>query len=192
MIDPNRSSLAIPAVAAIAVLALPLAAARAETKAPPPVSAEPQNTAAAYDNWILRCQRVGDSGPRICDVDETLQTQTQQGQQSPVALIVVGRPSPKDPLRLVVTLPANVSFPSSVKLAIDDKDTQPIELSWNRCVPGGCSAATEFKDDSMKRWRAQSGEGRLQFKDGAGREQSWPFSFRGFAQAMDGLAKTAP
>jgi invasion protein IalB len=180
----------------IALIAAPLGGAFAENKpapaASPPVSSEPQNTAASYGDWTVRCQRTGDGAqaPRLCDMEQTLQMQNQQGQQSPVAQIALGRASPKDPIKLVVTLPTNVSFPSSVKFTIDDKDNQPIELAWLRCLPGGCYAAADFKDDDAKRWKAQAGNGRLQFKDGAGRDQAWPFSFRGFAQAMDGLGKS--
>jgi invasion protein IalB len=76
-----------------------------------------------------------------------------------------------------------------VRVAADDKDPQPLELSWRRCVPGGCFAETELKDDVLKRYRAQTANGKMQFKDAAGREVPLPFSFRGLPQALDGLAK---
>jgi invasion protein IalB len=193
----DRTSTAFSTTLMIAALAFGVASARAETKGQPapaaaPVGTEPQNTSAAYGDWTVRCQKVNDAAPRICELEQTLQMQNQQGQANPVAQIALGRPSAKEPLKLVVTLVPNVSFPSSVKLAVDDKDTQPVDLPWLRCLPGGCAAATEFKDDDAKRWKAQTATGRLIFKDGAGHEQSWPFSYRGFAQAMDGLSKVAP
>jgi len=183
-------------VGTLAVLAA--CGAQAETKtapaaaAPAPaVGSEPQNTAASYGDWTVRCQRVGDGAQsqRMCEIDQSMVV---QGQQAPIAAIAVGRPGVKDPLHVTVQLPTNISFPSSVKLSIDDKDTQPIDVPWLRCLPGGCVATVELKEEDIKRWKTQTGNGRMMFKDGAGRELPLPFSFRGFAQAMDGLAKTAP
>ncbi len=176
--------------AAIAFLAV---AAQAETKPaapPPPISAEPQNTTAAYGDWVVHCLRANESAPRSCELEYMLQMQNQQGQQSTVAQIALGRPTPKDPYKLVVTLVPSVSFPSSVKLSIDEKDTQPVDVAWLRCTPSACYAMGDFKEDDLKRWKAQTGAGRLTFKDATGKEQSWQFSFRGFAQALDGLAKS--
>ena len=78
----------------------------------------------------------------------------------------------------------------SPRLAIDDKDTLPADLSWRRCLPGGCFADIEIKDDLLQRWRSQSAQGIIKFKDSAGRDVTLPFSFRGFAQALDALAKS--
>jgi len=183
-------------LAGVLALVLTCGAVHAETKptpaapaAPAPVSAEPQNTSASYGDWTVHCQRANDTAPRVCELEQSLQV---QGQQSPIAQIAVGRPSFKDPMKIVVTLPSFVSFPSTVKLALDEKDTQPVELTWRKCMPGGCAADTDFKDEDIKKWKTQTANGRLQFKDGNGREEILPFSFRGFAQAMDGLAKSAP
>jgi invasion protein IalB len=189
----DRKLFALPVFAAIALAAMPVGVAWAQTKppvAPPQVSAEPQNTAAAYGYWIVRCQRVGEgaASQRICDIEQAMQV---QGQQAPIAAIAIGRPGAKEPLHITAQLPTSISFPSTVKLYTDEKDAQPIELSWRRCLPAGCFADAEIKDDDLRRWKAQTGNGRLQFKDGAGRELALPFSFSGFPQAMDGLAKAA-
>ena len=165
-------------------------AADKEPAAPPPVSAEPQNTSATYGDWILRCAKApeGAAVPRLCEIVQSFQL---QGQQGLFAQLAIGRLSPKDPLRLTLNMQPNVSFPSTVKLAVDDKDTQPVELIWRKCVgAAGCFADGDFKDETMKRWKAQTGMGRLQFKDGAGRDLTISFSFRGLPQALDGLAKS--
>jgi invasion protein IalB len=169
----------------------PIGAARAaDAPAPAPVGAEPQNTSATYGDWILRCSRAGEgaTAQRVCEIVQPFQL---QGQQGVFAQLAIGRTGAKDPLRVTAEMPATVTFPSSVKLAMDEKDTQPLELAWKKCLPGaGCFADAEFKDDSVKRWKTQTGNGRLTFKDGMGRDVVIPFSFRGLPQALDGLAKS--
>ncbi|MDB5397878.1 MAG: invasion protein [Rhodospirillales bacterium] len=178
------------AAASIAI-AGPLGAARAaDAPAPAPVGAEPQNTSATYGDWILRCSRVGDgaAAQRVCEIVQPFQL---QGQQGVFAQLAIGRTGAKDPLRVTAEMPATITFPSTVKLLTDEKDMQPLELTWKKCLPGaGCFADAEFKDDSVKRWKTQTGSGRLTFKDGMGRDLVIPFSFRGLPQALDGLAKS--
>jgi invasion protein IalB len=154
-----------------------------------PVSADPQSTTANYGDWVVRCQRIGDAaaGQRVCEVAQIIQM---QGQQGPIAQIAVGRLAATDPLRLTLVLPPNISFPSSPRMAVDDKDARPADLNWRRCLPGGCFADIEVKDDLLQHWRGQSAQGVIHFRDSAGREVALPFSFRGFAQALDALAKT--
>jgi invasion protein IalB len=155
--------------------------------APAPVSAEPQTTMSTYGDWTVRCTHTETPAPaHVCDIVQSLQV---QGQQAPIAQIEIVRSGLKEPMRIVVQLPVNVSLPSSVRVAADDKDPQPLELSWRRCVPGGGFAETELKADVLKRYRAQTANGKMQFKDAAGREVPLPFSFRGLPQALDGLAK---
>jgi invasion protein IalB len=165
-------------------------AADKDTAAPPPVSAEPQNTSATYGDWILNCSKAPDgmAVQRVCEIVQSFQV---QGQQGVFARLAIGRVSPKDPLHITLVMQPDVSFPSNVKLAVDDKDTQPVELIWHKCLgAAGCFADADFKDDAMKRWKAQTGMGRLQFKDGMGRDLTISFSFRGLPQALDGLAKS--
>jgi invasion protein IalB len=188
-----RFRLPSPLLAALAVAALsPVgalspAANAAEPAAPAPVSAEPQATTSSYGDWTVRCLRTETpTAARICEVAQSLQV---QGQQAPIAQIVLSRPNPKEAMRIIVQLPANISLPSSVKVFADDKDPQPVELAWRRCLPAGCFADAELKDEAIKHFRAQTANGKMMFKDGNGRELALPFSFRGFPQAMDGLTK---
>lgn len=155
---------------------------------PPAVSADPQLTTATFGDWLLRCQRVGEGAQsvRSCEVAQTLQAEG----QGMIAQIAVGRIAADAPLRVTVLLPSNLSFPSSVKIAIDDKDDQPADLAWKRCLAAGCIADSDMKDDILKRWRAQAGQGRMRFRDAVAREITLPFSFRGLAQALDALAKS--
>ena len=58
-----------------------------------------------------------------------------------------------------------------------------------RCVPSGCFADFEVKDDTLKKFRAGSGGGKLSFADAGGHEVDVPLSFKGFVQAYDALLK---
>ncbi|WP_293867327.1 invasion associated locus B family protein [uncultured Alsobacter sp.] len=152
------------------------------------VSADPQVTTATYGDWVLRCTRTGEGAQaqRLCEIVQTLQA---QGQQAIVAQIAFGRLSAKDPLKLTILLPVNASFPGSVRMGLDEKDAGAQELGWRRCLPMGCFADAEPKDDMLKRWRGQSGNAVLLYKDGTGRDVVLPMSMRGLAQALDNLPK---
>jgi len=128
-----------------------------------------------------------DRAQRVCEAAEVIQT---QGAQAPIAQIAIGKVAAADPLRLTLVLPPNVSFPSSPRMGADDKDPQPISLNWRRCLPGGCFADIEIKDDVLQRWRTLTNQGVIIFKDSTGRDISVPFSFRGLAPALDALAKS--
>ena len=158
---------------------------------PAPVSAVPQSTTATFADWVLRCRRPDGApeGQVSCEVAQTLQVQG----QGPIAEIAFGRPPGvagfKEPMRLVVVLPNNVSFPGTVLMSVDEKDTKPIELAYRRCLPAGCFADAEASNDLLARWRPQGERGRIAFKDGSGRDVTLPFSFRGLSQALDAMAK---
>jgi invasion protein IalB len=178
---------------ALSIQAGALAAKPAEAPAPaalPPVSADPQATSAIYGDWTLRCGHIGEGAQsqKICEI---VQTFTIQGQQGPFAGLSIGRPSPKDPLQITFVVVPDILLGSGVKVAVDDKDTQPVDLTWKKCeLPGRCFADAEFKDDVLKRWKAQTGRGLVQFKQANGHELGVPVSFRGLAQALEGLAKS--
>lgn len=174
-------------IAAAAVLCSPSSAQTPATSTPaPPPSSEPQVTTASYADWVLRCHRVSETpqSSRVCEVQQSV-----QAQQATILQIAFARANPRQPLQLTIVVPANVSFPSTPRVSIDDKDPSPVDLVWRRCVTGGCVADATIDDDKVKRWRAQTERGRVLFKDAAGRDTTIPFSFRGLAQALDALAK---
>lgn len=152
-----------------------------------PVSAEPENTTATYGDWVLHCQRAEMAGQiqRVCEVEQTLQAKG----QGVVAEIAFGRRSAQEPLRLTIVLPPNIALPGAVRFAIDEKDEGAAELSWKRCLPGGCVADTEIRDEMLRVWRAQSGSGQIRYVIGSGQKVNVVFSFRGLAIALDNLAK---
>ena len=174
------------ASALFALMTVTVARAADAKDATPPVSAEPQNTTATYGDWVLQCTQA-QNGARVCQLTQPFQL---QGQQGLYAQLLVTRGEGKNAFRVVFEMAPNISFPSTVKIGADDKDPAPIELSWRRCMAGpGCFADADLKDDTVKKWRAQTGPGRITFKDSAGRDTPINFSFRGFPQGLDGLAK---
>jgi invasion protein IalB len=169
--------------------ATPAAAAPQPATESGPVSSQPQATTASFGDWVMRCRRIDNTpgSATSCEVAQTLQVQG----QGPIAEIAFGSPPGKDSsagMRVVVVLPNNVTFAGPVLMSIDEKD-KPVELTYRRCLPAGCFADTDAKDDILARWRTQAGRGRLAFKDGASRDIVLPFSFRGLAQALDAMAK---
>ena len=174
---------------ALVLLAFLWSPLHAQTKpaTPPPVSADPSVTTAAFGDWTLRCEKPSsDKAQRICEAMQTVQL---QNQPSPIAQIAFGRSSSTDPIRLVVVLPVNILFPSSVKVGVGDKDPQSLDLVWRRCLPVGCFAENTTPDEAIKRWRSETSQGRIIYKDAAGRDIGLPISFRGMAQALDALAR---
>lgn len=165
--------------------------AAAQKKSPshaPAISAEPQQTTAVFGDWTLRCVRSGEGvqSKRHCEITQTLQL---QGQSQAIAQLAVGRVDAGQPLRFVALLAPNVSFPSTVRVAIDDNEPQPLELTWRRCIPSTCVADAELPQAATNQMRARGEGGKLLFRDAAGRDLTVPISLRGFAPALDALGK---
>lgn len=194
----DAKPVALSAALALATLTLTCSAALSQSAAPrqnaqaapaaPAVPAAPSQTTASFGDWVLRCQRVvADKPERACEVAQTFQV---QGQSAPLAQFAIGRTGKGEPMRATAVVPANVSFPSNVEVAMD-KGASPLDLDWRRCVPGGCIADTAVKDEQFKAWRSATERGRLSFTDASGREINLPLSFHGLGQALDALSKEA-
>ena len=112
-----------------------------------------------------------------------------QGQAAPFAQLALGHPAPGEPLYFTAVVPPNVTFPSTLRVSFDEKDTKPVEVTWTRCLPGGCFASLAVPADVLERWRARDEAGRLGFKNGAGQDAAVAISFRGLARALDARAK---
>jgi invasion protein IalB len=152
------------------------------------VDATPTNTSASFGDWVLRCQRLGNGADtlHVCEVAQQIRP---QDQQNPLAEVAIGRLKKSDPLLLTVVLPVNVAFPNSPSFSPDAKDSDLLDLGWRKCLPGGCFADVALKDDVLQRWKAQSGNGRLTWKDAAGRDFAIGVSSNGLTQALDAFSK---
>lgn len=174
--------------ALVALLAISTGATAQQPAAQPPVSATPERTTASFGDWTLRCERpdLPAGAPRICEIAQAI---TVQGQQAPVAQIAFGRIQKSDPLKATIVLPLNVTLTSPVMLATGEKDSKPLDASWQRCLPIGCLAELPLRDELLRRLRGISEAGAILFKDASGRDIRLPLSFRGLAQALDALSR---
>jgi invasion protein IalB len=179
------------ALGSLAVAQMPKPAGPATGKSEVPrylVDATPTSTSASFGDWILRCQLLA-SGAETLHVCEIAQQIHALDQQNSLAELAIGRLKKTDPLLLTVVLPVNVTFPNSPSFSADGKDSDPLELGWRKCLPGGCFADALLKDDELQRWKMQSGNGRLAWKDASGRDFAIGVSSNGLAQALDAFSK---
>jgi invasion protein IalB len=152
-----------------------------------PAPDEADMTTATYGDWQLRCRQApGQTPAKTCELVQSLVV---QGQTAPIAQLAFGYPAPKQPLFFTAVVPINVTFPSTVRVALDEKDKTPVDAVFTRCLPSGCFASVTMTDEALARWRAHDQAGRMVFKNGAGQDTVVPMSFRGLARALDALAK---
>jgi invasion protein IalB len=156
-------------------------------QAPPAaVDQNPQRTTASYGDWVVRCEVVaGPPQQKNCDMEQLAQV---QGQANPISRVAIPLPQKGEPPKLFIQLPINVSFTVQIKVTTNDKDAG-ITTPFRRCVPAGCFAEIELKDDLQKKFRGAAEAGKITFKDAADRDVAIPLSFKGFAQAFEALLK---
>jgi invasion protein IalB len=144
-----------------------------------------QQTTATYGDWTVRCVVAEGQKAKQC---EMIQTANVQGQSNPISQIAIGRPAKTDPVKIVFQLPVGIWLPGGAKLVFDAK-AAAIDASFKRCLPAACFADAELKDDVIKKWRAVTEPGKLNFEDGNRKPAAVPVSFKGFGEAFDALAK---
>lgn len=150
-------------------------------------AATPQTTTATYQAWTLRCDNaVGTPPRRICEVAQTIMG---QDGKSALAQIVIGRPDPTKPLKLIVQLPNGVWLPSNAILALDDKTA--VTATYKRCVQL-CFADADIDDATADALKARKDPAKLLFADGAQRIVELPVSLDGFAAALAEGLREAP
>ena len=93
------------------------------------------------------------------------------------------------PTRMEVQAPVNVSFRAPLVIRTDDGDPG-FSTPFDHCLPSGCFAEVDLKEEMVKRLRAAEGQGKATFKDAAGRDVIIPVSFKGFREALAALAKS--
>ena len=143
-------------------------------------------TSATYGDWVVRCEVTPGAPPqKSCDMEQLAQV---QGQANPISRVAIPVPPKGDPAKLFIQVPNNVSFGSPLKIVTDSKDAG-ISTPFRRCVPAGCFAEIELKDDLQKKFRTATEAGKFQYKDAAGRDVAIPLSFKGFAQGFEALLK---
>jgi invasion protein IalB len=146
---------------------------------------EPERTTATYGDWVVRCEtQAGPPPVKTCDMEQLAQM---QGQANPISRVAIPLPAKGQPTRLIIQVPVNVSLATAVKISAENRDH--LTVPFRRCVPAGCFADTEIKEEEIKRFRAETAAGKLLYKDAAERDVAIPVSFKGFGQAFDALLK---
>jgi invasion protein IalB len=180
-----RRWMSATATLASAIVAGSVITAGAQTQ-PPTANDVPQRTTAAYADWIVQCEtNAGPPAQKLCEMGQTTQV---QGKNLPFSRVAVGHPEKGRATKLVVLVPVNASFATNVRVQTADNDPG-LAAPFARCVPNGCVAEFELKDDVLKRLRAASGVGKVSFADAGGHQIDIPLSFKGFNQAFEALSK---
>lgn len=148
-----------------------------------PVAAQ-ESTTATYEDWVLQCQvQSGPPAHKICDI-----AQVSQLQGHPVSRLAVGHPEKGQPVKLVIQLPVNVSLRGNVRIQLGAADPG-LTVPFDRCIPAGCFAEFDLRDDVLKKIRNANEAGKLTFTAANNQTVAIPVSFKGFGQAFDALAK---
>jgi invasion protein IalB len=156
--------------------------------APASTSGAPQQTSATYEDWVVQCEtRAGPPAEKLCEMQQMTQAQV-QGASRPFTRVIIPRPQKGQPVKLLVQVPVNVSFRTDVRIVTGDPDAG-LTAPFSQCVPSGCFAEIEIKDDTIKRLGAITAPGKLTFADAARHEIGVPISFKGFTAAYDALLK---
>ena len=146
----------------------------------------PQRTTATYDDWTVRCETLAGTPPqKACLI---VQGARLQNQPNLATQITVGRPPKSEVVKLIFQVPINVWLPAGVTLVYDSQGS-PIVAAFKRCVPTACLADLDISDETVKKFRALTERGKLQFKDAAQKDVTIAVSFKGFGQAFDALLK---
>lgn len=144
-------------------------------------SKSPQMTTATYDDWTVRCE-VRDTATS-CEMSQSMQI---KGQAQPVSQIAIGRLTKTDPLKIVFQVPINIWFQDNIALVIDESTTA-VKANFTRCIPMGCFAEADLKDDLISKLGKADKGGRLEFSDAGRQKIAIPVSFKGFSAAYEGL-----
>ena len=137
-----------------------------------------ERTVATYGDWSVRCENAPS---RNCEAGTVLTSADNQ----PAAQLIVGRLNNQGPVLLLGVVPLNVHLPAQLRLAL--QGGAPLSLSFQRCTPQACFAATELDDATLGRLRAEPAGSRMLLQDTARREIGLALSLRGFAQAQAAL-----
>lgn len=175
----------LPAMALAQTVKEPAKDTKAAKPKPAPVSATPERTTASFGDWTLRCERVAQEANRVCEVAYMI---TPQGQNAPIAQVAIGKQPSADARQLTIVLPPNIAIGVKPQVMAAKAGLAPVELTWQRCVPGACFASAPLPDRVAADLAAQTEPGRLVFKNAADQEIVLLLSPRGLSQALTALA----
>jgi invasion protein IalB len=91
-------------------------------------------------------------------------------------------------VKLTAQVPLNIQLAGNIRIQVSDAD-RGLTVPFGTCVPAGCFAEFELKDDALRKLRAATGSGKLSYKTTNGQPVVIPVLFKGFARALDALGK---
>ncbi len=153
--------------------------------APAAAAAAPERTVSQYGDWSMTCAQPANQ-PRRCEVGLSMQDQ----QRRIGAAVAFGRTNKESPMRIVMQVPVNARVSAPMRVVLEANEVTLVPFA--ACTPGGCFAELELRDDVMlRRMRARNADapGRIEWKDAGGNDVALPLPVRGFAAAMDALAR---
>jgi len=145
----------------------------------------PQRTAATYDDWTVSCVTGQGGSKKSCAI---MQSQTAQGQASPVSQVTISGATKDSPAKLFIQVPGDVWIPGGVTFLTDGAEPR-LAATFILCASARCIAAAQLADASVTSLRAQKTPGRFVYKTASQTDVSIPVSFKGFNEALDALQK---
>jgi len=144
-----------------------------------------ERTTATYEGWVVTCQTAPGPPPvKTCEMAQVMQV---QGRNTPFSRVGIEHPARGKPLKLLVQVPVNVAALATVRLQTGNSDPG-LAAQFDRCAPAGCFAEFAMTDDTLRKFRTATENGKITFKNAVGRDVVIPLSFKGFGQAFDALA----
>lgn len=145
-----------------------------------------QSTSATFGEWIVQC--ASEAGPPPKKTCQMVQMTRVNGKNITFSRIAIVPAAGRRPAGMEAQFPVNVSLHAPVIVRTGEADAG-FSAPFDRCLPAGCFAEFELKDEIVKRLRAAEGAGKAIFKDAGGHDVAVPMSFKGFREAFDALAK---
>jgi invasion protein IalB len=144
----------------------------------------PQRTTATFEDWTVVCVRPGDK-EKSCEV---VHSQVMSGQLEPVGQVTITRASTREPYKLILQVPPNISFATGVRFVFDEKE-QALVPTFRWCINTRCRADADISEQALKIMRARTEPGRVEFKEASERDVATPVSFKGFKLALEYMEK---
>lgn len=141
----------------------------------------PGTEPSSYGDWAVRC--VEHKGLPPCDIVQTL---TDNKTKKPVMLISYSYAPDRDLYAAQIMLPLGFMLPAGVLIRLDGK-TDIKNYAVTRCEPQGCfieKLATSGELDPLRR----AGKGVVVVMGKDGKAIGFPFSLKGFGDALKAMA----
>jgi invasion protein IalB len=145
----------------------------------------PQRTIATYEDWIVSCV-MEPAAQKSCEMAS--QPQTTPNQTNRVSQITIARPTKNGPFKIFFQVPTNVWLDTGIKFIPDDKEPG-LTATFRWCIPGRCLADADLMETAIKKLRARTEPGRIEYKEAAQGDVTIAVSFKGFVQALDALER---